>query len=228
VTEKQLQVKKKLQPPEYWDRLFAPSSCLAMISTVDAQGRPNIGSFGTCTRVCHDPTYIAFTSGSGKDTTKNILQTGEFVVNLPAFERGILEKVLVAGIPFDPGVNEFEKAGLTPLPASIVKAPLIAECPRHFECRVEWTKEWSGRVMIVGLAVAAWVNDDCVDDQGFVIWEKVKPAHYSGASYDSEFVPAWQSEAFETPYQGPELIKYSGGNRSAAELQARAQRAKSA
>ena len=26
---------KRDQPPEYWDRLFAPSSCLAVITTVD-------------------------------------------------------------------------------------------------------------------------------------------------------------------------------------------------
>jgi hypothetical protein len=40
--------KKKLdQPPKYWDRLFAPSSCLAMITTVDAQGRVNAASYGT-------------------------------------------------------------------------------------------------------------------------------------------------------------------------------------
>ena len=226
MSETQASVKKQLQPPEYWDRLFAPSSCLAMISTVDINRRPNIGSYGTCTRVCHDPTYIAFTSGSGKDTTRNILETGEFVVNLPAFERSILEKVLVAGVPFAPGVNEFEKAGLTPLPASVVKAPLIAECPRHFECRLQWTREWSGRVMIVGLVVAAWVNEDCVDREGYVIWDKVKSAHYSGASYDNQFVPAWQSEAFDTPYHGPERIIVKDGDRSAAELQAREHRMK--
>ena len=49
-------------PPEHWDRLFAPSACLVMITTVDGEGRINAASFGTCVRVCHDPVYIAFTS----------------------------------------------------------------------------------------------------------------------------------------------------------------------
>ena len=39
--------------PKHWDRLFAPSSCLAMITTVDAEGRVNAASYGTCTRVKH-------------------------------------------------------------------------------------------------------------------------------------------------------------------------------
>ena len=138
------------QPAKYWDRLFAPSSCLAMITTVDALGRVNAASYGTCTRVHHEPVYIAFTANIGADNANNVVAIGEFVVNLPRFERRSLEQVRIVGLPFAPGVSELEKAGLTALPSTLVKPPRIAECPRHFECRVEWTKEWSGRLMIVG------------------------------------------------------------------------------
>src|SRR5262249_53739239 len=62
-------VKKIDVKPEWWDNIFAPSSCLTLITTVDAQGRVNAAAFGTCTRVCHDPMYIAFTCSAGKDTT---------------------------------------------------------------------------------------------------------------------------------------------------------------
>ena len=58
---------KKIDVPgEHWDRLFAPSACLVMITTVDGEGRINAGSFGTCVRVCHDPVFIAFTVGRRK------------------------------------------------------------------------------------------------------------------------------------------------------------------
>jgi flavin reductase (DIM6/NTAB) family NADH-FMN oxidoreductase RutF len=50
--------------PEWWDNIFAPSSCLVLITTVDAAGRVNAAAFGTCTRVCHEPMYIAFTCGT--------------------------------------------------------------------------------------------------------------------------------------------------------------------
>src|ERR1043166_1960353 len=98
-------------PAEHWDKLFAPSSCLVMITTVDTNGRINAASYGTCTRVCHDPVYIAFTTGEGKDTYNNVLATGEFVVNVPSFDRKILEKVRVVGLEFPTGTNELEKAG---------------------------------------------------------------------------------------------------------------------
>src|SRR5262245_64550615 len=73
--------------PEWWDNIFAPSSCLTLITTVDRDGRVNAAAFGTCTRVCHEPMYIAFTCSADKDTTNNVLATGEFVVNVVPFEQ---------------------------------------------------------------------------------------------------------------------------------------------
>jgi flavin reductase (DIM6/NTAB) family NADH-FMN oxidoreductase RutF len=73
--------------PEWWDNIFAPSSCLVLITTVDRQGQVNAAAFGTCTRVCHDPMYIAFTCSADKDTTSNVNATGEFVVNVVPFEQ---------------------------------------------------------------------------------------------------------------------------------------------
>src|ERR1019366_4127963 len=149
-------------PRKWWDRLFAPSSCLAMITTVDRDGRINAASYGTCTRVKHEPVYIAFTANIESDTARNVLDTSEFVVNLPRFDKESLERVRTVGLPFARGVNELEKAGLTALRSTLVKPPRILECPRHFECKLEWTKEWAGRLMVVGELVAASVDADCV------------------------------------------------------------------
>jgi flavin reductase (DIM6/NTAB) family NADH-FMN oxidoreductase RutF len=205
-------MKKIAQPQVWWDRLFAPSSCLAIVTTVDPQGRVNATAFGTCTRVNHNPVDIAFTCRPDKDTTRNVLATGEFVVNLPAFERRMLEAVRVVGLPFAYGTNELEKAGLHELPAEVVRPPRIAECNRHFECRVEWTKSWSDRIMIVGRVVAASVDEDCVDPNGYVVWERARSAHFCGASYN-QFVAAYETMAVAQPYVGPEVEAYDAFER---------------
>jgi flavin reductase (DIM6/NTAB) family NADH-FMN oxidoreductase RutF len=206
--------KKIDQPAQTWDRLFANVGQLALITSVDAQGHVNAGAFATCVRVVHEPVHIAFTTNTYKDTYRNIAATGEFVVNLAAFERPILEKTTVLGLPFAPGVNELDKAGLTAIAATRVKPPRIAECHRHFECEVVWMKEWVGRVMIVGNVVAASVDAGCVDERGFIIWDKVKPVQYCGASYlrmtdeapyRHMFVASHETISVETPYAGPEL-----------------------
>ena len=200
-------MRKLDQPPKYWDRLFAPSSCLAIITTIDSEGRPNAASYGTCTRVNHEPVYIAFTTGIGKDTANNVLTTQEFVVNLPAWEKGILEKVRVCGLPFASGVNELEKAGLTSIPSTRVRPPRIQECTRHFECKVDWTREWAGRLMVVGKVLAASVDEECVGEDGYVLWEKIKSAHYCGAPYKNMFVAAYEPMAVGMPYEGPEVAQ---------------------
>jgi len=174
-----------------------------MITTVDQQGRINAASYGTCVRVCHDPVYIAFTTGATKDTYNNVLATEEFVVNVPSFEREIIEKVRVVGLEFPPGVNELEKAGLTSLPSTVVKPPRIAECRSHFECQVEWTKQWLHRLMVVGKVVAASVDEGCVDGEGYLVWDRLKPAHYCGHEYRSKFVAAHQTMEVDMVYTGP-------------------------
>lgn len=210
------------QKPEYWDRLFASPGILGIITTIDNDGRVNAAAFGTVARVVHDPVQIAFTTSvTGKDTYQNIKANGEFVVNLPSFERNILEKVCIVGLPFAPGVNELEKAGLTALPSRIVKPPRIKECPRNFECKVVWTKEWLGRVMIVGNVVAASVDADCVDQEGFLRWDNLKAVTYCGAPYNKRppyehtFVAAYETMTVPTPYEGPEIDVY---NASVAKL----------
>jgi flavin reductase (DIM6/NTAB) family NADH-FMN oxidoreductase RutF len=190
-------------PREHWDRLFAPSACLVMITTVDGAGRVNAASFGTCVRVCHDPVYIAFTVGASKDTYNNVLATRQFVVNVPPFEREVLEKVRVVGLEFPPEVNELEKAGLTAIASKIVKAPRIAECRSHFECEVEWTRQWLHRLMVVGKVVAASVDEGCVDRDGYVVWDRLKPAHYCGNAYKTGFVAAYQTMQVDMIYNEP-------------------------
>jgi flavin reductase (DIM6/NTAB) family NADH-FMN oxidoreductase RutF len=197
------------QPPEHWDQLFAPSSCLAVITTVDEAGRVNAASFGTCTRVCHDPVYIAFTVGTVKHTAENIRATGEFVVNLPPFERDLLEKVRVVGLPFERGVCELDKAGLTAIPAKTVRPPRIQEFPRHFECRVEWTREWVTRTMVCGRVVAVSVDEDCVDAAGKIVWDRAKPAHFCGRPYEGGFVAAYEAMSVGIPYDGPEALRFN-------------------
>lgn len=197
------------QPMDRWDEMFAPSSCLAMITTIDADGRVNVGSFGTCTRVCHNPVYIAFTAGLKKHSAENVLATGEFTVNLPKHDREILEKVCVVSLPFDRGVNELDRAGLTALGSVVVKPPRILECPRHFECQVEWTREWSGRLMIVGRVVGVSVDSDCLDAEGRLIWDQALPSHFCGRPYGSKFVAAHQFIEVNVPYDGPERALFN-------------------
>jgi len=63
--------------------------------------------------------------------------------------------------------------------------------------------------MVVGNVVAASADADCIDDDGSLIWERMKPAHYCGAPYDNMFVAAYQTMTVGMPYDGPEVEQHA-------------------
>ena len=199
------------------DRAFAPSSGVAILTTCDGAGRVNAAAYGSCVRVSHAPLDIAFTAYASHDTVANLGEVPEFTVNLPRFDPDLLARLQTVGLPFARGVNELEKAGLTALAARAVRPPRVAECPRHFECRVIWTREWDGRVMVVGRVVAASVDADCVDDRGYLVWDRARPVHTCGAAYIDMFVPAFEPVAVAPNYEGPERQAYEENARRTRE-----------
>ena len=175
---------------EWWDNVFAPSSCLAIVTTCDSHGRNNAAPVGTCVRVCHNPVHIAFTVSYDKDTATNVEANGSFVVNVVPFDQDILNRMMICGLPFLPEIDELQRAGLTPLPARGVAPVCIAECRSHFECEVVWTQAWEHRVTVCGAVKAVSMDADCIDKNGFVVWNRLRPAHYCGGGYGNLFVPA--------------------------------------
>ena len=67
-----------------------------------------------------------------KDTAKNILDTGEFVVNLVP-ER-LVQAMNLTSIDAPRGVDELALAGLRTTPSTHVSPPRISDSPVSFEC----------------------------------------------------------------------------------------------
>jgi len=193
-------IKKVTVPEKEWDYAWPLGSTAVIITTVDTQGRVNAAGFATCVRVAHDPVFISFTSGLRNDTHRNVLDTGEFCVNLVPFDQRVMEATRVVGLPFPTGVNELEIAGLTALPSEVISPPRVADCHAHFECKVEWTRQWDTRLMVVGRLVNVTVDEDCIDENWRIVWDHMKPASFCGAPYQQYFVPSYQLNYVEMVY----------------------------
>jgi flavin reductase (DIM6/NTAB) family NADH-FMN oxidoreductase RutF len=204
---------RKVDVPEaHFDRLASPVASFAVITTVDDLGRVNAAPVATCLRNNHVPTCFEFTMDARRHTSENVRSTAEFVVNIVPFNREVLEKVQVTALGFAKGVNELEPARLTAIPSKVVKPPRIGECLSHFECRVEWTKEWLGsRLTIVGRVVAASVDRDCIDDQGFVVHERLRTAQHCGQVYGAKFIGGQDVMDIAMIYDGPDPKAYVPG-----------------
>jgi len=113
---------------------------IALVSTVDAQGRPNLAPFSFYTVVSSNPPHIAFAphlsgrTGQKKDTLRNIEATGEFVI-ASATER-LTEQVNACAALLPPEDSEFAHSGLTPEPAETVTPFLVKESPINLECKL--------------------------------------------------------------------------------------------
>jgi len=100
-----------------------------------------------------------------------ISRTREYVVNMPT--QAIAEQVWHCGRISGREVDKFQAAGLTPVPAAVVKAPLIAECPVSVECRVTGIQEIGDHDLFLGEAVAQHVNSECLDEQGKICVDRL-------------------------------------------------------
>jgi flavin reductase (DIM6/NTAB) family NADH-FMN oxidoreductase RutF len=98
-----------------------------------------------------------------KDTAANILDSGEFVVNL--VPEALAEAMNLTCMDAPPEVSELEVAGLEPAASAYVSPPRIAASPVAFECR-SLTVLVTGpkQAIVVGQVLAAHVADEFVLD----------------------------------------------------------------
>lgn len=99
-----------------------------------------------------------------KDTLHNITITREFVVNIVSEE--FAQQMNITSAEFPPEVDEFEAAGLTPIPSDLVKPPRVKESHVHMECKLYLVVEVGG-VDGSGNLVLGEVVRFHIDDQYF-------------------------------------------------------------
>lgn len=165
-------------PPENAHRILAPRPTV-IITSINSKGEVNAAPFSFVMPVSMDPPIVAFASAPKHDTSRNILEKGEFVVNLTP--SSILEKMWITGEKLPYGENELEKAGLTSIPSKIVSPPRIAESMAHLECEVIRVNETGDHNLITALVVHASVQENCMKD-GLLDVKKVKPILHLGGT----------------------------------------------
>jgi len=162
--------------------IASPVVSVYLISTVSKSGVKNIAPYGMVMPVSYNPPIYVVGSDKDRDTYRNIVETEEFVLNIPP--TSMLEKVNIAGVKFPAEIDEFEKAELTPIPSLKVKPPLIAECKSHFECKLLSIYEISKtRVIIIGEVVAVFIDQNLFLKDFAKQKGKLDPLFYVHGSY---------------------------------------------
>lgn len=142
---------------------------IAMVSSLGESGIANVAPMSSVSIASVMPPVLSFSvstrrrrNGEKKDTLRNIELQKEYVISVPCTE-GMGVAMNHAGREYPPEVSEFEAVGLTPMAASLVNAPLIAEAPINFECKllqiIEFGEHPSISSLVLGQVLKVHIKD---------------------------------------------------------------------
>ncbi len=154
---------------------------VVMVSVADTQGNYNIITLAWVGTVCSDPPMVSISVRPERYSYKILKETGEFVINLTT--RELAYATDYCGVKSGRDVDKFREMNLTPLPASEVKAPLIAESPVNLECRVTSVQPLGSHDMFLAEVVAVHADEKYMDEKRKFHLEKADPIVYSHGSY---------------------------------------------
>nr|WP_210261893.1 flavin reductase family protein [Bradyrhizobium aeschynomenes] len=135
-----------------FNAIIAPRP-IGWISSRDGKGNANLAPYSFFNAFNYTPPIIGFSSTQWKDSVANIQDTGEFVWNLVTRDLAKHMNASAAHVARD--VDEFELAGVTPVPCKFVDVPRVGESPVAFECKVTQIIQLQG---IDGTKAQAWLT----------------------------------------------------------------------
>lgn len=113
---------------------------IALASTVDADGKPNLSPFSFFNLFSSNPPILLFSpsrrvrNNTTKHTLDNVYEVKEVVINVVNYD--MVQQTSLASTEYALGVDEFKKAGFTPVESEVVRPFRVKESPVQFECRV--------------------------------------------------------------------------------------------
>jgi flavin reductase (DIM6/NTAB) family NADH-FMN oxidoreductase RutF len=135
-------------------RLIEPGPVVLL--TTAGNGRADIMAQSWHMMLEFEPPMIACVVSNRNFTFKALKATGECVINIPTVE--LAEKVIACGNSSGREVDKFETFKLTPVAASRVQAPLIAECYANLECKVVDTRAVARYGLFILEVLKAWID----------------------------------------------------------------------
>lgn len=171
-----------------------PIGFISTLNTTTSPPTANLAPFSYTNMVNHDPPIfcVGFSGGRGnpKDTCRNVLETGECVIN--TISEWFIDAANYTSTNSPHSISEWELSGLTPAPSRFVKPARVKESAFSIEAKLvahhEWTSPASGRasgVTCLFQGINFWVREDVTNEQGTIIDPaKLKPvSRLGGISY---------------------------------------------
>jgi flavin reductase (DIM6/NTAB) family NADH-FMN oxidoreductase RutF len=131
------------------------SGPVVLLST-SLKGRSNVMAMSWHMMIDFVPPLVGCVISDRNYSCGTVLKTRECVINIPTLE--IAEKAVACGNVSGARTDKFDKFGLTPERASLVKAPSIKECYASLECRLADARLAGKYGLFIFRVVKAWAD----------------------------------------------------------------------
>ena len=179
----------------FFYRILIPRP-IAWISTRSKDGIDNLAPFSFYGGVAANPPIVSLgigrRAGKHKDTSQNLLDTGECVINLTSVK--LSEKMIKTSAELPPEIDEFEIAGLEKMKATDVKPPRLKDAKVAMEGKLYKHIEVGNSPgdMILVEIVRIHVDDSILDDRGKPDVSKIDPLARLGGRKYASLNEAWE------------------------------------
>lgn len=153
---------------------------IAWVSTRSKSGVDNLAPFSFFNLFSVSPPILGFSPGLKrvnseavpKDSLQNVIETGEFVVNVASFD--LLEKMVQTSAEYEPEISEFEALSLSASPSSMLACPRLKEAKLSLECRLFQIIDLGSNQLVLGRILCMHVDDELMSG-GQIDVEKLDP-----------------------------------------------------
>jgi len=164
---------------------------IAFASTIDSDGNANLAPFSFFNVFSANPPILIFSparsgrTNTTKDTYNNVKNIAEVVINV--VNHDMVHQMSLASSPYEPGVDEFTKAGFTPVKSDIVTPFRVAESPVQFECVVnevvELGQEGGAGNLVICEVKKIHIHPDVLDSDGKIDQHKIDLVSRMGGNW---------------------------------------------
>ena len=164
---------------------------IAFASTIDKNGNRNLAPFSFFNVFSANPPILIFSparsgrTNTTKDTHNNVKEVAEVVINVVTYD--MVHQMSLASSPFEAGVDEFEKAGFTPVASDTIRPFRVKESPVQLECKVLEVKELgenggAGNLVICEV-LKIHISESVLDQKGMIDQEKIDLVSRMGGNW---------------------------------------------
>ena len=139
-------------------KLWKRPERIVLAVSVNPNGPADIIALGWKMTTSHKPPMVAISVAPPRYSHDLIHAGGEFVLSVPGED--MAEAVMFCGTTSGRDTDKFKEAGLTALPATQVKPPLIGEALVNFECVVRGELTTGDHTIFAGEIVATHIAED--------------------------------------------------------------------